>query len=103
MLFILRRAYAFGERRLLTHIGSRFGGAVIGGASEVVDIRPGVSPDDGVDRAMRPRHRFRRILAGGLSGALESIRQARPASALRRRFWLPRGGLAGRPRAIISV
>ena len=86
MLFILRRAYAFGERGLLAHIGSRFGVPVIVRGAEVVDARAGVRPDNGVEGAMYPRQRFRRVLIGSeLSLAVESIRQARPASALRSR------------------
>jgi hypothetical protein len=86
MLFIFRGAYASSERGLLTHIGPGFGGTVIGGATEVVDIRSGVSPDNGVTRAMHPGSRFRFILVcAQLSDgwAIEPVRQARPASAIR--------------------
>jgi len=105
MLFILRRAYAFGDRGLLAHIRPGFCVAVMGGVAEVVDTRPGVCPDDGVGGAMHPCQRFRRILVGaGLSAARAavSIRQARPTFALRRR----RGGpstVRGRPWTRIAV
>jgi hypothetical protein len=105
MLFILRRAYAFGDRGLLAHIRPGFCVAVMGGVAEVVDTRPGVCPDDGVGGATHPRQRFRRVLIGaGLScaGAAVSIRQARSTFALRRR----RGGpstVGGRPWTRIAV
>src|SRR3979490_1923166 len=105
MSFILRRAYAFGERDLLAHICPGFGVAVMGGVAEVVDTRPGVCPNDGVGGAMHPCQRFRRVLVGtGLScvRALVSIRQARPTSALRRR-WRGPATFSGRPRARIAV
>jgi len=105
MLFILRRAHAFGERSLLTHISPSFCVAVMGGVAEVVDMGPGVCPDDGIGRAMRPCQRFSRILVGaGLSSAraVVSIRQARLTSALRR-GWCGPSPLRGRPRAGIAV
>src|SRR5262249_18481724 len=94
MLFVLRLPYAASERIPLTHIGPTFGGAVIVVAAEVVDIRSGVCPDDSIGGAMHPCQRFRRILVDAqltLARAIESIRQARPAIALRRRS-CPIGG-----------
>ena len=105
MLFIPRRAYAFGERGPLTHVGSGFCIAVIGGVAEVVDTRPGVCPDDGVGGAMHPCQRFRRILVGArlsCAGAVVSIRQARPAFALRP-CWGGPSTVSGRLRARIAV
>ena len=114
MLFILRRANAFGERVLLAHIGASFGVAVIVGVAEVVDLRPGVCPDNGAGGAMRQCRRFRRILVGAgpfFARALISIRQARATSTLWRRSSLLGWGrpstliatLIGSPRARISV
>ena len=88
MSFILRHAYASRERVPLTHIGPPFGGAVIVVTAEVVNTRSGVCPDNGVDGAMHPCQRFRRILVDArlpLARAVEPIRQARPTFALRRR------------------
>jgi hypothetical protein len=71
----------------------------------VVDARPSICPDDGVSGAMRPCQRFRRILVGaGLSSAraVVPIRQARPASALRR-WWGGLSTLSGRARARKAV
>src|ERR1700730_12757332 len=102
MLFILRRANAFGERVLLAHIGPSVGVAVIVGVAEVVDMRPGVCPGNGGGGAMREWHRFRRILIGAdpfFARAPVSIGQARATSRLRRRSSLPGWG---RPSALIA-
>ena len=106
MLLILRCAHAFGLCGALTHIRPGFCVAVIVGVAEVVDMRPGVDPNDGIGGAVRPCQYFSRILVAAeswpLARAVESIRQARPTSA----FGGRRGRsstLRGRLRARIAV